>query len=79
MNKGVGTNAKKVMLVRDGGNRRVDEIAVGECKDGRLLFVEAVKNGFVPATRREVYQTIANLQIPDCPFVNLPEKKGVHR
>jgi len=63
----------------DGGNGRVDEIAVGECKDGKLLFVEAVKNGFVPATRREVFQTIANLQVPDCPFVNLPEKKGAHR
>jgi len=31
------------------------------------------------ATRREVYQAIAKLQNPECPFVNLPEKKGAHR
>jgi ATP-dependent DNA ligase len=32
------------------GNESVDQIAVGEFKNGKLLFVEAVKNGFVPST-----------------------------
>jgi bifunctional non-homologous end joining protein LigD len=33
-----------------------------------------VRNGFVPASRRQVYERPRSLEVPDCPFVNLPEK-----
>jgi bifunctional non-homologous end joining protein LigD len=60
------------------GMNSVEELVVGEQRDGKWYFVESVKNGFVPATRRSVYNAIAKLKTDDCPFVNLPEKKGEH-
>jgi bifunctional non-homologous end joining protein LigD len=32
-----------------------------------------VRAGFVPATRRAVFEKIKHLKTPKCPFVNLPE------
>jgi len=52
---------------------------VGEKRDGDFYFVEAVKNGFVPATRQKVFDAIKGKEISNCPFVNLPEKKGGYR
>ncbi|HEX5222256.1 MAG TPA: hypothetical protein VFZ59_22070 [Verrucomicrobiae bacterium] len=34
---------------------------------------------FVPNARRRVFEAIKNLRTEDCPFVNVPEKKGMHR
>jgi bifunctional non-homologous end joining protein LigD len=44
-----------------------------------LLFVESVKNGFVPATRAKVRAAIEKSIVDQCPFANLPERKGAHR
>jgi len=33
-----------------------------------------VRNGFVPASRRQVFGKLKTLEVPDCPFVNLPEE-----
>ncbi len=60
------------------GAGTVEELVVGEQRDGEWFFVESVKNGFVPATRREVYRALAKLNTDKCPFVNLPEKKAPH-
>lgn len=61
------------------GGSGVDEIAVG-IKEGKgLFYVEAVKNGFVPATRKLVRLALEPLQTDRCPFSNLPERKGAHR
>ena len=35
-----------------------------------------MRAGFVPATRREVFEKIKALTISKCPFVNLPEKQA---
>ncbi|PYM00543.1 MAG: hypothetical protein DMF19_09145 [Verrucomicrobia bacterium] len=48
-------------------------------KDGRFLYVESVKNGFLPTTRRLVQDAIEKLRISECPFNNLPEKKAALR
>jgi ATP-dependent DNA ligase len=32
----------------------------------------------VPRVRRDVWQKLKGLEIPSCPFVNLPEKKRTH-
>lgn len=61
------------------GNVGVDKLVVGDSQEGKLMFVESVKNGFVPATRREVRKAIEKLRTNECPFSNLPEKKGNHR
>ena len=51
----------------------------GVQKDGRFLYVESVKNGFLPTTRRLVQDAIEKLRISECPFNNLPEKKAALR
>jgi len=47
-------------------------------KDGKLHFVESVKNGFVPATRLQTFKALERLHTDTMPFANLPEKKGAH-
>jgi ATP-dependent DNA ligase len=52
-----------------------DSIIVGFYQDGKLYYAAKVRNGFVPHTRKEVFQRVKGLEIDTCPFVNLPEKK----
>ena len=53
------------------GPHGIDSIIVGYHRGKDLYYVARVRNGFVPATRRMVYE---KLKIIDgCPFVNLPE------
>jgi ATP-dependent DNA ligase len=52
-----------------------DSIIVGYYQDGKLLYAAKVRNGFVPHTRREVAAKLKGLQIGQCPFANLPERK----
>jgi ATP-dependent DNA ligase len=54
----------------------LDSIIVGAYEGGLLLFAAKVRNGFVPQMRREIYARLKSLQIKDCPFANLPEKKS---
>ena len=46
---------------------------MGYYRDGDLMYVARVRNGFVPATRRAVYAKLKSSAIDACPFVNLPE------
>jgi DNA ligase D-like protein (predicted ligase) len=55
------------------GLRGVDAIIIGYYKANDLIYVARVRAGFVPATRRLVFERLRILRIPDCPFVNLPE------
>lgn len=57
-------------------NLGVDSIVVGFYKGKDLYYVARVRAGFVPATRREVYDAIKHLKIAKCPFVNLPQKEA---
>jgi hypothetical protein len=41
-----------------------------------LIFVARTRNGFVPATRRKLYQRLKPLTIKRCPFANLPEPRS---
>ncbi len=55
----------------------IDSIIVGYYKESELIYVARVRNGFVPATRRQVFAKLRPLEVEDCPFVNLPEtEKG---
>jgi ATP-dependent DNA ligase len=38
-----------------------------------LIYVARVRNGFVPASRRLVFQRLKPLVVRECPFINLPE------
>ena len=55
------------------GPHGVDSIIVGYYRGKDLVYVARVRNGFVPATRRMVYEKLKPLITDKCPFVNLPE------
>ena len=50
-------------------------LIVGYYDGDELIYAAKVRNGFVPALRREVWQKLKRLETPLCPFANLPEKK----
>jgi len=56
------------------GAHGLDSIVVGYYGGKDLVYVARVRNGFVPASRRQVFGRLRSLEVPDCPFVNLPEK-----
>jgi bifunctional non-homologous end joining protein LigD len=55
------------------GTQGVDAIVVGYYRGEDLMYVARVRNGFVPASRRQVFTKLKPLVISKCPFVNLPE------
>jgi DNA ligase D-like protein (predicted ligase) len=55
------------------GSHGLDSIIVGYYRGTDLTYVARVRNGFVPATRRQVFEKLGHLTVPNCPFVNLPE------
>jgi len=57
------------------GPLRVESIIVGYYRETELIYVARVRNGFVPLTRRQVFDKLRPLVVGGCPFVNLPEKE----
>ena len=55
------------------GPHGLDSVIVGYYKGDDLIYVARVRNGFVPASRRRVFEQLRPLVTPNCPFVNLPE------
>ncbi|MGB7837539.1 MAG: hypothetical protein WBL40_05460 [Terrimicrobiaceae bacterium] len=58
------------------GARGFDALLVGVYEKKDLMFVAKVKNGFVPRIREELFPALKTLQAANCPFKNLPEKRG---
>jgi DNA ligase D-like protein (predicted ligase) len=56
------------------GSNGFDALIVGFYKDKELYFAARVRNGFVPATRRQVFSVIKDGKAAKCPFINLPDK-----
>jgi len=45
-------------------------------KSGKdLMYVARTRDGFVPASRRQVFSKWKHLVTPTCPFANLPETR----
>jgi hypothetical protein len=42
----------------------------------RLIYAARTRNGFTPAFRVELFKKLKPLEITQCPFANLPEKKA---
>jgi DNA ligase D-like protein (predicted ligase) len=55
------------------GGNGLDALIVGYYKGRELLYAARVRAGFVAATRRQVFARLRGLEIPKCPFANLPE------
>src|SRR5437016_5802775 len=57
------------------GTHGIDSLIVGYYDGDKLMYVARTRNGFVPASRRQVFSKLKHLVTPACPFVNLPETK----
>jgi DNA ligase D-like protein (predicted ligase) len=55
------------------GTHGLDSLIVGYYKNDDLTYVARVRNGFVPASRRQVFEKLRPLVMSECPFANLPE------
>ena len=57
------------------GPNGIDAIIVGYYKGGDLIYVARTRNGFVPASRRSVFQRLRGLKIEDCPSPICPKRE----
>jgi len=58
------------------GTQGFDALIIG-CYDGdRLMYAGRTRNGFTPALRRRLIAQFRPLEIPTCPFTNLPERSA---
>jgi DNA ligase D-like protein (predicted ligase) len=51
----------------------LDSLIVGFHRGETLIYASRVRAGFIPATRRGVFEQIRHLSTSECPFANLPE------
>jgi len=58
------------------GTRTFDALVIGYYDGERLMYASRTRNGFTPALRQQLFRKFRGLEIPDCPFVNLPEAKS---
>lgn len=54
-------------------NLGLDSLVVGFYRGEELIYASRVRAGFIPATRRKVFDQIKHLTTTKCPFANLPE------
>jgi DNA ligase D-like protein (predicted ligase) len=57
------------------GPHGFDSLIVGYYEGEKLMYVARTRNGFVPASRRQVFSKLKHLATANCPFVNLPETR----
>jgi DNA ligase D-like protein (predicted ligase) len=56
--------------------KNFDALVIGYYDDGKLIYAARTRNGFTPASRVELFKKLKPLEIKECPFTNLPEKKA---
>jgi bifunctional non-homologous end joining protein LigD len=56
--------------------RNFDALVIGYYEDEKLIYAARTRNGFTPALRGELFKKLKPLEISNCPFANLPEKKA---
>jgi bifunctional non-homologous end joining protein LigD len=50
------------------GAHGLESIIVGYYKESELIYVTRVRNGFVPATRKQLYGKLRPFTVQTCPF-----------
>jgi len=53
-----------------------DALVFGYYQGRRLMYVARTRNAFTPASRQRLFEKFRGLELPNCPFVNLPEANG---
>ena len=56
--------------------KNFDALVIGYYDGDKLIYAARTRNGFTPASRTELFKRIKPLEIKECPFANLPEKKA---
>ena len=56
--------------------KNFDALVIGYYDGGKLIYAAHTRNGFTSASRMQLFKKIKPLEIGDCPFANLPEKKA---
>ena len=58
------------------GTKTFDALVIGYYEGNDLIYVGRTRNGFTPAIRQRLYKLFKPLEIPTCPFANLPEARS---
>ena len=58
--------------------KNFDALVIGYYDGDKLIYAARTRNGFTPASRAELFKKLKPLEIKECPFANLPEKKAGH-
>jgi bifunctional non-homologous end joining protein LigD len=58
------------------GGRSFYAVVFGYYDGDRLIYVARTRNGFTPSSRDRLMERFSQLEIPDCPFANLPEARA---
>jgi bifunctional non-homologous end joining protein LigD len=58
------------------GPHAFDALIFGYYQDGDLIYAGRTRSGFTPAVRAQVHRRFRGLEIPACPFANLPEARS---
>jgi DNA ligase D-like protein (predicted ligase) len=56
--------------------KNFDALVIGYYEGAKLIYAARTRNGFTPPARAELFKKIKPLEIKECPFANLPEKKA---
>ena len=56
--------------------RNFDALIFGYYEGDKLLYAARTRNGFTPTMRAQLYRRFPALEVPECPFANLPERHG---
>jgi bifunctional non-homologous end joining protein LigD len=56
--------------------KNFDALVIGYYEGSQLMYAARTRNGFTPASRAELFKKFKPLEIDQCPFANLPEKKA---
>ena len=58
------------------GTKTFDGLIFGCYEGDQLLYVARTRSGFTPLMRQQLFTKFRSLEIPDCPFANLPEERS---
>src|SRR5271170_417438 len=56
--------------------KNFDALVIGYYDGRNLIYAARARDGFTPASRVELFKKLKPLEIKECPFSNLPEKKA---
>src|SRR5262249_15785178 len=58
------------------GTKTFDALIFGYYEGDRLIYVARTRNGFTPASRAQLFRKFKDIEVSECPFVNLPEARS---